>query len=145
MQLPATFGKYILEEFLGGGMAHVYRARDKVLDRTVAVKILTDQSTSDSEAKARFLREAKTAGNIDHENIIHIYDFGVTDGRPYMVMEFLRGGDLRHAITNNLTGDIRNRLDIARGLARALATFIRSASCIATSNPRTSTSTRTAR
>ena len=120
MQLPATFGKYILEEFLGGGMAHVYRARDKVLDRTVAVKILTDQSTSDSEAKARFLREAKTAGNIDHENIIHIYDFGVTDGRPYMVMEFLKGGDLRHAITNKLTGDIRNRLDIARGLARAL-------------------------
>jgi serine/threonine-protein kinase len=121
MQLPATFGKYILEEFLGGGMAHVYRAKDKVLGRTVAVKILTDQSASDSEAKNRFLREAKTAGNIDHENIIHIYDFGVIDGRPYMVMEFLRGGDLRRAITDQQTGDVRSRVDIARGLARALS------------------------
>jgi serine/threonine-protein kinase len=121
MQLPASFGKYLLEEFLGGGMAHVYRARDQVLGRTVAVKILTEQSASDSEAKNRFLREAKTAGNIDHDNIIHIYDFGVTDGRPYMVMEFLRGQDLRRAITNQQTGDLRNRLDIARGLARALS------------------------
>jgi formylglycine-generating enzyme required for sulfatase activity len=101
-------------------MAHVYRARDKILDRIVAVKILTEQSTADSEAKARFLREAKTAGNIDHENIIHIYDFGVNEGRPYMVMEFLRGQDLRQALTNQQTGDMRNRLDIARGLARAL-------------------------
>jgi serine/threonine-protein kinase len=119
-QLPATFGKYELEEYLGGGMAHVYRARDKVLGRTVAVKILTDQAATDSEAKARFLREAKTAGNIDHENIIHIYDFGVTDGKPYMVMEFLRGKDMRRVIQNNETGDLRNRLDMARGLARAL-------------------------
>jgi serine/threonine-protein kinase len=121
MQLPASFGKYLLEEFLGGGMAHVYRAKDKVLGRTVAVKILTDQSATDSEAKNRFLREAKTAGNIDHDNIIHIYDFGVTDGRPYMVMEFLRGQDLRRAINNQQTGDLRSRLEIARGLARALS------------------------
>ena len=76
MELPARIGKYELEEFLGGGMSHVYRARDTVIGRTVAVKILTEAGCQDGEAKARFLAEARMAGNISHDNIISIYDFG---------------------------------------------------------------------
>jgi eukaryotic-like serine/threonine-protein kinase len=121
VQLPARIGKYELEEFLGGGMSHVYRARDTVIGRTVAVKILTEAGCQDAEAKARFLAEARMAGNIEHENIISIFDFGEDDQRrPFMVMEFLRGEDLHHAIKNGHTGDLKNKLKIALQVARAL-------------------------
>lgn len=121
MQLPARISKYELEEFLGGGMSHVYRARDTVIGRTVAVKILTEAGCQDAEAKARFLAEARMAGNIAHDNVISIFDFGEDDQhRPFMVMEFLRGEDLRHAIKNGHTGDLRNKLKIALQTARAL-------------------------
>jgi eukaryotic-like serine/threonine-protein kinase len=121
MQLPANIGKYELEEFLGGGMSHVYRARDTVIGRTVAVKILTEAGCQDPEAKARFLAEARMAGNLVHDNILSIYDFGADEqGRPFMVMELLRGEDLRHAIKNGHTGDIRSKLKIAVQVARAL-------------------------
>jgi serine/threonine-protein kinase len=120
MELPASIGKYELLEFLGGGMSHVYRARDTVIGRTVAVKVLTDAGCQDAEAKARFLQEARMAGNIEHENIIRIHDYGEEQGRPYIVMEFLVGEDLRHAIRNGHTGDLTSRLRIARDVARAL-------------------------
>jgi eukaryotic-like serine/threonine-protein kinase len=118
--LPARLGKYELEKFLGGGMSHVYRARDTVIGRTVAVKILTEQGCADPEAKARFLQEARMAGNVQHENAIQIYDFGEEDGRPFMVMEFLVGQDLRDAIKTGFTGDTTNKLRIALQVARAL-------------------------
>ncbi|MDE3168032.1 MAG: protein kinase [Acidobacteriota bacterium] len=121
MELPARIGKYELEEFLGGGMSHVYRARDTVIGRMVAVKILTEAGCADEEVRTRFLAEARMAGNLVHDNILSIYDFGEDDQhRPYMVMEFLRGEDLRAAIRNGHTGDLRNKLGIALQIARAL-------------------------
>src|ERR1051325_5486087 len=121
MQLPARIGKYELEEFLGGGMSHVFRARDTVIGRTVAVKVLTDAGCQDPDVKARFLAEARMAGNLIHDNILGIYDFGNDDqNRPFMVMEYLRGEDLRHAIKNNNTGDLKNKLRICVQVARAL-------------------------
>jgi formylglycine-generating enzyme required for sulfatase activity len=121
MQLPARIGKYELQEFLGGGMSHVYRARDTVIGRTVAVKILTEAGCADAEAKARFLAEARMAGNVSHDNVLSIYDFGEDEQhRPFMVMEFLRGEDLRHAIGNGHTGDLQGKLKIALQIARAL-------------------------
>ena len=121
MQLPARIGKYELEEFLGGGMSDVFRARDTVIGRTVAVKILTEQGCQDAEVKARFLAEARMAGSLVHDNILGIYDFGADDqNRPFMVMEYLRGEDLRHAIKNNHTGDLKNKLRVANQIARAL-------------------------
>src|ERR1019366_3610206 len=105
LQLPARIGKYELEEFLGGGMSNVYRARDTVIGRTVAIKVLTEEGCADPETKARFLQEARMAGNIEHENVINIYDFGEDDqNRPFMVMEFLRGEDLRQAIKGGRLG-----------------------------------------
>lgn len=121
MQLPARIGKYELEEFLGGGMSHVYRARDTVIGRTVAVKILTEAGCEDTETKARFLAEARMAGNISHDNVLSIYDFGEDEHHhPFMVMEFLRGEDLRHAIKNDHLGDLKSKLKIALQVARAL-------------------------
>jgi serine/threonine-protein kinase len=120
MDLPASIGKYELLEYLGGGMSQVFRARDTMIDRQVVVKILTDQACSDPEAKARFLQEAKLAGNIQHENIVAVYDYGEHLGRPFMVMEYLRGEDLRGAIRGNRTGTLANRLRIARDIALAL-------------------------
>jgi len=121
LQLPARIGKYELEEYLGGGMSHVYRAKDTVIGRTVAVKILTDQGCADAEAKARFLQEARMAGNISHDNCLSIYDFGEDDQHhPFMVMEFLRGEDLRHAIREGHLPDAKTKLRIALQSARAL-------------------------
>jgi serine/threonine-protein kinase len=121
IQLPARIGKYELQEFLGGGMSHVYRAVDTVIGRPVAVKILTNTASQDEEAKARFLTEARTAGNLTHENVIGIYDFGWDEQYgSYMVMEFLQGEDLRGAIRNGHTGDLRKKLKIALQIARAL-------------------------
>lgn len=120
MQAGARIGKYEIEKFLGGGMSHVFRARDTVIGRTVAIKILTDQGCMDKDTKARFLFEAQTSGNIAHENIIHIYDYGEEQGRPFMVMEFLVGQDLKDAIKNGETGDLRNKICIALQIARAL-------------------------
>src|SRR6202035_5126207 len=109
MQIPASIGKYELLEFLGGGMSHVYRARDTVIDRPVVVKLLTPDASSDPEAKARFLQEARVAGNIQHENIVSVFDFGEHEGRPYIVMEYLKGEDLREAIRNGRARSLYDR------------------------------------
>lgn len=120
MDLPARISKYELQEFLGGGMSHVYRAQDTVLGRTVALKILTEQGAMDQETKTRFLQEARMASNISNENIVGVFDFGEEKGRPFIVMEFLRGESLRDAIKNRHTGDLRTQLNIALQIARAL-------------------------
>ena len=120
MEHPARVGKYELEQFLGGGMSHVYRAKDSVLGRRVALKILTEAGMADSEAKARFLLEARMASNISHENIISVYDFGEDQGRPYIVMEFLEGESLRDAIRGGHTGSFAQRLKLALQVGRAL-------------------------
>ena len=118
--LPARISKYELLEFLGGGMSQVFRARDTVLGRTVAIKILTPAGVADADTKARFLQEARTASNISHENILAVYDFGEEAGKPYMVMEFLRGRTLRSAIHDQLIPDVAGKLRIALQVARAL-------------------------
>ena len=102
-------------------MSHVYRALDTLIGRTVAVKILTEAGCQDTDVKERFLAEARMAGSLSHDNVLGIYDFGEDDQhRPFMVMEFLRGEDLRHAMRNGHTGDLRHKLKIAAQVARAL-------------------------
>jgi len=117
---PQTIGRYQLLEFLGGGMSHVYRAKDTTIGRTVALKILTPEGCADQETRERFLQEARMAGNVTHENIIHIYDYGEADGRPFLVMEFLQGEDLRSVIHARQTGDSGQKLRIALQIARAI-------------------------
>ncbi len=117
---PSRIGKYEIEAFLGGGMSHVYRGKDAVLGRTVAIKILTEAASSDLDAKARFLQEARIASHVSHENVIAVYDFGQENGRPFMVMEYLEGESLRAAIKADRVGDYRRKLKIALQLARAI-------------------------
>ena len=120
MQLPERFGKYELQQFLGGGMSHVYEALDTVIGRQVAVKILTEEACRDADAKQRFLHEARMSGTIQHDHIVTVHDYGEQDGRPYIVMELLRGLDLRDTLRQAQAGDLLNRLRIAVECAGAL-------------------------
>jgi serine/threonine-protein kinase len=120
MENPSRVGKYELEQFLGGSMSRVYRARDTVLGRRVALKILSEAGMADAEAKQRFLQEARVASSIRHENIVNVYDFGEEHGRPYIVMEFVDGESLRDAIRNRHLGDLESRLKIALEVGRAV-------------------------
>src|SRR5215470_11766900 len=79
-QHPTRIGKYEIHEYLGGGMSRVYRALDPVIDKTLTIKVLTDEGCADEEAKARFLREARMAAKLDHENIVSVYEFGQDQG-----------------------------------------------------------------
>ncbi|HLJ48379.1 MAG TPA: bifunctional serine/threonine-protein kinase/formylglycine-generating enzyme family protein [Bryobacteraceae bacterium] len=113
-------GKYETEAFLGGGMSEVYRAKDTVLGRTVALKILTNAACSDEQTKSRFLLEARLSSGITHDNIVVTYDYGEDEGRPFLVMEFLVGQTLRQAISSGALPDIRGRAKIALQVAKAL-------------------------
>lgn len=88
-------GRYHLVRLLGdGGMGSVFKAADQVLRRFVAVKLLHPSTAQNPSAVERFIREARAAASIGHPNIIDILDFGMEEGRPFLVMEYLRGRSL---------------------------------------------------
>jgi serine/threonine-protein kinase len=91
--------RYQLEELLGsGGMAFVYRGTDLMLERPVAVKILRQNFTETEEFRERFRLEARAAANLSHPNIVTIYDFGISDEHPFIVMEYIPGPHLKRRI-----------------------------------------------
>src|SRR5438034_733600 len=97
MGLPTgtKLGPYEIVSPLGaGGMGEVFRARDTRLERTVAIKILPSQFSSDLVRKQRFEREARAISGLNHPNICHLYDVGVQNEIQYLVMEFLEGETL---------------------------------------------------
>jgi serine/threonine protein kinase len=88
--------RYQIDGRLGsGGMAVVYRARDLMLERTVAVKILREDYSSDPAFRERFHQEAKAAANLSHPSIVTIHDFGLDAGQLFIVMEYIPGTDLK--------------------------------------------------
>src|SRR5499425_503493 len=93
---PGTrLGPYeILAPLGAGGMGEVYRARDTRLERTVAIKVLPAQFSSDAVRKQRFEREAKTISQLNHPHICTLYDVGSQDGIEYLVMECIEGETL---------------------------------------------------
>jgi serine/threonine protein kinase/dienelactone hydrolase len=116
-------GKYrIVEEIGRGGMGIVYRAHDAALARDVAIKILPPEFASEPERVRRFEQEAKAAGQLNHPNILAVYDVGSHEGAPYLVTELLEGESLRQALAG---GELPMRLaidygmQVARGLAAA--------------------------
>ncbi|MEK6207419.1 MAG: protein kinase, partial [Chloroflexota bacterium] len=89
-------GRYELAERIGGGgMADVYRAHDRTLDRDVAVKIMRPAFARDVEFAERFHREAEAMGSIAHPNIVRVLDYGTSADGPFIVMELVTGGTLR--------------------------------------------------
>ncbi len=90
----------ILEPLGTGGMAQVFRARDLMLERFVAVKVLRTDYSSDSEFQARFKQEARSAANLSHPNIVTVHDFGFDQGYLYLIMEHVPGTNLKTMMEN---------------------------------------------
>jgi len=111
-------GKYEVSEQIGvGGFGAVYRGRDPFIKRTVAIKTC---QVNDEEIKHRFFREAELAGNLHHRNITTIYDFGVENGIPYIVQEFLTGEDLDKKIKRGEPIPVARKVEILMAIAEGL-------------------------
>lgn len=117
-----TFGgRYTIQEKIGsGGMAEVYRAHDTTLNRTVAVKVLYPHYANEADFVARFRREAQAAANLNHPNIVNIYDWGSEDSTYYIVMEYLVGQNLKEIIMERAPLSEALIIDIGRQVAAAL-------------------------
>src|SRR5512139_1672482 len=122
--LGRSVGKYSLVSVLGvGGMGRVYEGVHGAIGKRAALKFI-DRASVTPEAVQRFQREAQAAGAIESAHIVEVYDVGETDdGRPYIVMELLRGEDLGHRIRRlgrlELGEALRITGQVLRGLARA--------------------------
>ncbi|HYN35622.1 MAG TPA: Stk1 family PASTA domain-containing Ser/Thr kinase [Actinomycetota bacterium] len=119
-------GRYVVIALAGrGGMADVYRARDELLGREVAVKVLNERLSDDRTFVERFRREAQAAANLNHPNIVSLYDFGADNSSYYIVMEYIDGKTLGDIIKEE--GPLMPEraaeigVDVARALERAHA------------------------
>ncbi|MCR8745292.1 Stk1 family PASTA domain-containing Ser/Thr kinase [Romboutsia lituseburensis] len=111
----------IIRKIGDGGMAFVYEAKDRLLNRTVAVKVLRPEFVDDEEFLSKFKREAEAVASLSHPNIVNVYDVG-EDGRVhYIVMEFIDGQNLKEIIQNEGTLDEYTALDITKQIAMALS------------------------
>jgi tRNA A-37 threonylcarbamoyl transferase component Bud32 len=116
----AVLGRYVIERRIGaGGMSSVYVARDPVVRRRVAIKVLAAPA-HDETWREQFFAELRMLGQVNHDHVVRVYDFGETGERLYLVTELLEGEDLGHAIAAGRTGDAARKLDIARQIAVAL-------------------------
>ncbi|WP_286884346.1 Stk1 family PASTA domain-containing Ser/Thr kinase [Aneurinibacillus sp. UBA3580] len=114
-------GRYEIEQQIGeGGMAIVYRARDTLLNRTVALKVLRSQFGNDDDFVARFHREAQAAASLSHPNVVNIYDIGQEDDMYYIVMEYVEGMTLKKYINGHAPLDVKEAVDIAVQICDAL-------------------------
>jgi serine/threonine-protein kinase len=105
-------GRYqLLERYGSGGMANVYRARDTLLDRYVAIKVLRDDKSRNADFDLQFQHEARAAANLSHPNIVTVYDYGIDNGQPFIVMELVPGTDLKSLLRK------RGRFSVDEGIA----------------------------
>jgi serine/threonine protein kinase len=119
---PSKIGKYDVIEVLGrGGMGVVYKATDPHLNRLVAIKMMTGAFSDNPDLLKRFYREAQSTANLQHPNIVTVYDLGDLEGSPYLVMEYLEGETLDAVITSGraltLLAKINFICDVCQGLA----------------------------
>jgi beta-lactam-binding protein with PASTA domain/predicted Ser/Thr protein kinase len=121
-QLEVLSDRYELHRKLAtGGMADVWLARDRVLDRPVAVKIMFAQFATDPLFVERFRREAKSAGNLNHPNIVGVYDWGEQGGTYFIVMEYIEGPSVAEVLKSEGPLHPRRAAEIAADVAEALS------------------------
>lgn len=115
-------GRYIIKELIGqGGMADVYLAEDKILERVVAIKLLRSSLTGDPVYITRFHREASAAAALSHKNIVQIYDVGEEDDNYYIVMEYVPGQTLKELIYKRGALHYVEAIDIMKQVVSATA------------------------
>ncbi|MGN1268246.1 MAG: Stk1 family PASTA domain-containing Ser/Thr kinase [Candidatus Aphodocola sp.] len=115
--------RYEIQRLIGeGGMANVYLAKDTILDRKVAVKVLRGDLAGDEKFVRRFQREALSASSLSHPNIVEIYDVGEDEGNFYIVMEYIEGKTLKQLIKKRGVLSLPETMDIMLQLLDALAT-----------------------
>ncbi len=114
--------RYELEELVGtGGMSTVFRARDRQLERLVAIKILHEHYAEDPEYLERFRREARAVARLSHPNIVTVIDRGADDGRQYIVFENVEGENLKELVVRSGPLPVRQALELAVAVADGLA------------------------
>ncbi|PYQ01772.1 MAG: hypothetical protein DMF82_18340 [Acidobacteria bacterium] len=129
-EVPERIGKYDIVRPLGkGAMGVVYHARDSLLDRDVALKVMLRQFSADPEQKHRFEREARAVAKLMHPNVVLVFDLGYhTDRSPYIAMELLQGQDLLQALRQGIPLPLDRKvsiiLQVLDGLAHAHQTGI---------------------
>ena len=119
---PKHLGKYEILSVLGrGGMGIVYKARDAVIERDVAIKtISSNDSNFDHQQVERLLTEARSAGRLHHPNIVTVFDFGEEGGISYVVLEYCEGVDLAHVIEEKRAMSLIERIEIILQICRGL-------------------------
>ncbi len=121
METPRTIGRYEVIERVGrGGMGVLYRGRDPVLDREVAIKVMAGDFSTDEAARTRFFREARASARLQHRNIVTVYEFAEDNGSPYIAMEFLRGQSLAQRLQTGSPMPLVQKLDIVIQLLTGL-------------------------
>ena len=110
----------ILAPLGAGGMGEVYRARDPRVGREVAIKVLPASFSNDPDRLRRFEQEARAAGQLNHPNILTVYEFGVHEGAPFIVSELLEGETLRERLTGGAIPP-RKAIELAIQIAHGLA------------------------
>lgn len=123
--LPAAIGRYRIQKLIGqGAMGTVYLARDAMIQRLVAVKSLRLDRVLTREQRRRasdcFLQEARIVGNLTHSHITAVYDMGVQDNAPYIVMEYVNGDNLKELIRASAPFTLKEKLALIAMVARAL-------------------------
>ena len=110
----------IIEKIGGGGMAEVYKAKCRVLNRFVAIKVLRNEFVGDEEFISKFKDESQAAAKLNHNNIVNIFDTGIDGDIHYIVMEYVEGTTLKEYIKKNKPLDIKESINIASQIAEAL-------------------------
>src|SRR5215475_6633705 len=119
--MPEKIGKYEVVERIGrGGMGMIFKAHDPVLDRAVALKVISTEVDVTDELRTRFYREAQACARLSHPNIVTIYDMGEDDGRLFIVMELLEGEELRRLIARRARLALPDKLAIVRQICDGL-------------------------
>src|SRR5215472_18189723 len=111
--MPEKISKYRLIERIGrGGMGMIYKAHDPLLDRLVALKVISPEIEVTNELRARFFREAQACAKLSHPNIVTVYDMGEDDGRLYIVMELLEGDELKRLVGQKKALPLEDKLSV---------------------------------